>query len=455
MKKLLLTLALFFVANCFEVPPELSSVCPKGCKRYYRCDPVEQKCVYKGFFPVYPLEIVEIICLSISSALATACGIGGGTVYSSFILGVQEFEPNEAFPISNCLILTCGLVTFFACVIDKNKHPKNKFVDYDIAIIFGPAMILGSKFGTIFNKIFSSLFLTVAVIIVLLYSITSTYKNYVKRKAKEEKERLEEMELGNTYKDLTNPLLGRKENPLTEEQKELLGEDNKAVRYDRILFILMLEVVVIVDQFLEGNAKLPSFIGIRRCSSIYWTIFISHAVISILFLYLAYSVVQQHITKKTQLNPNYKDLKMKNLSDHLVKVVFVAILAGIISSMVGIGGGMITNPMFATLGLDPKESSSTSNFLIITTAIASTFLFSFAGQLNYSFTFWMLIPCTICAFIGSFFILEYINRTKRSSILLGIMVYFLIASLFILLFKGYFDLQDQSVMNLFTINSFC
>ena len=45
--------------------------------------------------------------MMISSALATACGIGGGTVYSSIMLGVQEFEPSEAFPISNCLILIC------------------------------------------------------------------------------------------------------------------------------------------------------------------------------------------------------------------------------------------------------------------------------------------------------------------------------------------------------------
>lgn len=129
----------------------------------------------------------EVLLLCISSALATACGIGGGTVYSAMLLGVQEFEPLEAFPISNCLILSCGLVTYLACVLDKFKNPKNKFVDYDMAIIFGPSMLLGAKFGTIFNKIFSSFFLTIAVLIVLCYSINSTYKNVQKSKEREAK----------------------------------------------------------------------------------------------------------------------------------------------------------------------------------------------------------------------------------------------------------------------------
>ena len=66
----------------------------------------------------------------ISSSLATSCGIGGGTVYSSMILGVEELEPSQAFPISNFLILFCGLVTFVSFTMDKFAHPKNKFINY-------------------------------------------------------------------------------------------------------------------------------------------------------------------------------------------------------------------------------------------------------------------------------------------------------------------------------------
>ena len=334
-----------------------------------------------------------------------------------------------------------------------------------MAIIFGPSMLLGAKFGTIFNKLFSSLFLTVAVQLVLIYSIVSTYKNVNKAKLKEaqyEKEQqLGELSINSTEplipkdKKFHNPMGSDKILALTPAEKAVLKEDENPLRMDRILFIIGLEIIVIVDQFLEGNARLPSFIGIVRCSLSYWGIFVSYILISLLFLQIAYSMVKSHMEKRKQIDPLFKDDRMNNVSDHIIKVILVGILAGIISSMVGIGGGMITNPMFASLGLDPKESSSTSNFLIITTATASTFLFSFAGQLNYKFALWMLIPCSVSAFIGSFFILAYINKTKKSSILLIIMLYFLIASMLIIMVKGYYDFTSQPIMNLFTINNYC
>lgn len=421
--------------------------------------------------------------MCISSALATACGIGGGTVYSALLLGVQEFEPLEAFPVSNVLILSCGLVTFFACVLDKYKNPKNKFVHYDIAVLVGPSMLLGAKFGTIFNKIFSSMFLTIAVLVVLCYSIRSTYRNVQKAKAREAK-----LAMGidpiQTAKNVTTPtpqepLINKIEmvevvtttngdhlfnnnsttsntnGILSEEDLAIINEDDNPLRMERIKFIAILEVIVVIDQLIEGNAKLPSFIGVTRCSFFYWIIFLSYIGVSLYMIKIAIEEVQTHLHKRKMLDPSFKSDVMDNVSKNIIYVVCIAVIAGIVSSMVGIGGGMITNPMFASLGLDPKESSSTSNFLIITTAIASTFLFSFAGQLNFSFAFWVAVPCTIAAFIGSFMILQYINRTKKNSILLVIMLYFLIASMIIIVFKAIGGLSSQSFGDIFTLNSFC
>ena len=202
-KTLLILLIFIIQLNCFEVPPNLRNVCPNGCKRYYYCDEIQRKCVFKGFFPVYPFELLEIVILMISSSLATSCGIGGGAVYSSMIIGVEEMEPNEAMPISNFLILLCGLSTFISFTLDKYKHPKNIFVDYDIAIIFGPSMLIGAKFGTILNKILSSLLLLILLLIVVCYTLKKTYKNIIKQKEKERKldernELLEEKANNNT-----------------------------------------------------------------------------------------------------------------------------------------------------------------------------------------------------------------------------------------------------------------
>ena len=187
LKKLSLFLLILLTIKCFEVPDKLKDICPNGCKRYFYCDEKEKKCVFKGFFPLYPLELLELFILMVSSSLATSCGIGGGTVYSSMILGVEELEPSQAFPVSNFLILFCGLVTFISFTLDKYKHPKNLFIHYDIATIFAPSMLVGAKFGTILNKILPSSLLLILLCFLICYTTRKTYYNILKAKAKEAK----------------------------------------------------------------------------------------------------------------------------------------------------------------------------------------------------------------------------------------------------------------------------
>ena len=504
-----LLLILIINSNCFDVPENLKHICPKGCKRYHYCDEKQKKCVFKGFFPIYPFELLELVILMVSSALATSCGIGGGAVYTSMILGVEEMEPNEAMPVSNFLILFCGLSTFISFTLDKYKHPKNVFVHYDMAVIFGPSMLIGAKFGTILNKILSSLLLLILLLIVISYSTRKTYKNIIKTKEKEAKmdqkkallegqansnllEAINEIketkndinienkkissiisndpEINNKqdkieFSDLANETLSKNTNYenlstkriLTDEDEKILKEDDDPLNWERINFILLMEAIVIIDQLIEGSSKVPSFFGIRKCSFFYWLCFIIYVCITIYFIKISVEKVSTHITRKKQLMPDYNSEVIENVERNISYVIIVGIIAGIVSSSIGIGGGMITNPVFAGLGMDPKQSSSTSNFLIIVTAIASCFIFITSGQLNLGYSICLGILCTIAAIIGSFFILKYINQTGKSSILLVIMEYFLVCSFLIALIKIFsYDTEGRGfIRSLFVINKFC
>ena len=419
---------------------------------------------------MYPLEVIEVLTLSISSALSNACGIGGGTIYSSFFLGIQEFEPYEAFPLSIFLVLCGSMITFVASLIDKYEHPKSKFVDYDIAIIIGPSMLLGTKIGTILNKICSSFILTTTVIIIVCYSIVITYQNMKASRSKEE-QLIQEIQIEEIMKQTNEPLLSKREvqrykadmldsnnRALTAKERAILYEDELPIRYERVSFIIILEIIVIVDQLLEGNTNLSSLIGVIRCSILYWIIFGLFFVILILSIKFAYSIVKSHLEERKRIDSNYKDDKLVKISQHIIKIVILGILAGVVSSMVGIGGGMLIISLLSILGLEPREVSSTSNFLVITSTISTTLLFSFAGQLEYSYALWMAIPCSAAALVGSFLVLKHINKTKRSSFLIEIMLYLMIASLCILLYRGYYLIRESSlntISDVFKLNSYC
>jgi hypothetical protein len=69
----------------------------------------------------------------------------------------------------------------------------------------------------------------------------------------------------------------------------------------------------------------------------------------------------------------------------------------------------------------------------------------------------MGLPCCIGAFIGSRFINEYVNRTKRSAFLLFILLYLLILSGVILIAKTSYGVfvDFQNDRNIFEIKNYC
>ena len=477
----------------------MKDICPEDCKSYFYCDEKEKKCKFKGFFPLYPLELIELFVLMISSSLATSCGIGGGIVYSSMILGVEELEPSRAFPISNFLILLCGFVTFISFALDKYQHPKSLFIHYDVATIFAPSMLVGAKFGTILNKILPSTLLLILLCCLVCFTTRKTYYNILKAKAREAQLNQKERFLDNNSKDNENK--GKKEenhissnnnNKMTnsiiaqplidnedkiefsrlssfeenisykselndDEKQKILNEEDYPLNWERINYILFLELVVIIDQLIEGSSRVPSFLGIKRCSFFYWLTFIIFVIICLYFVKVSINKVYVHIQTKKKVLPKFKSEIIDKIEKNTVFVVSIAIIAGIVSSSLGLGGGMITNPLFASLGMEPKQSSTTSNFLIIVTAIASSFIFILSGQLEIGYSICLGIFCTGAALIGSFYILKYINRTGKSSILLVIMEYFLVISFFITIYKLFTsDLKGYTfIESLFVVNKFC
>ena len=523
---LLLIIAFSFIYN-FEVPNELKDVCPNGCKKYYYCDKKLKKCQFKGFFPIYPLELFQLVILLISSSLSTSCGIGGGTIYSSVLLGVEEFDPNEAFPVSNFLILLCGIVTYISFSIDKYNHPNTKFVNYDMAMVFGTSMLVGTKFGAILNKILPNILLLIFLNILLCFTCYKTYKNIQKVKAKEaradlmkekddkinnllielnsnnnnnsnnninynkNKENKENKELNNnihmnnsleqntledyedTHQDivnlsliLNNSFLSIARNSInrnslikseTNEEEQILNEENNPLNWSCINFLLLMEGLVVVDQLFEGSEKVPSLFGFNKCSNGFWFVFIIYIIIALYFIYYAIQKVKEKSEKKKRLLHGFKTEISDNLEKYPIKVSLIGIFAGIVSCSCGIGGGTITNPVFIGMGMDPKESSSTSNFLIIVSCLASSFIFILAGQLKIGYGLILGGLCLSASFVGNYYILSYINKTGKTSVLLVIMEYFLLFSWLVALYKLFtVDTQGMGVIKaLFITKDYC
>ncbi len=69
--------------------------------------------------------------------------------------------------------------------------------------------------------------------------------------------------------------------------------------------------------------------------------------------------------------------------ESIIFLFFIGISAGIIGALIGIGGGVITTPALALLGLPPYIISSSSLIGVVSTSISSTIIFSKKKLIDY------------------------------------------------------------------------
>lgn len=101
------------------------------------------------------------------------------------LIFIENLSPSEAYPISTFIIAVCSLATFYMGSKDKEANPSVSFVDYDLALVFCPSLLLGTKIGTILNKTFSAIFLTLFLAGFVLNNIRKTYYKAEELKKKE------------------------------------------------------------------------------------------------------------------------------------------------------------------------------------------------------------------------------------------------------------------------------
>jgi uncharacterized membrane protein YfcA len=113
------------------------------------------------------MEIVGLITLSILMMLCTVAGIGGGGITIPILQVFFVFAFKEATAISGISILICSIARYIYNF--KQMHPEKKSVaiDYGLAIIMLPTVMMGSFIGVIMNAAMPDLILQICLTLLL------------------------------------------------------------------------------------------------------------------------------------------------------------------------------------------------------------------------------------------------------------------------------------------------
>jgi uncharacterized membrane protein YfcA len=403
----------------------------------WRC--FDDVCEHKELFPLNYSDLFLMLLIFGTTMLSTLSGVGGGAIDVLILMLVGGFPLEAAVPLALCDVFGACIVKFGYFV--KRRNPLNNFrylPNYKIVLLFVPLYGTFAYIGYLLNS-YSPYFLTLLVLFVVLcvslykslVKLIVLYRNnsafYVKERAEidgiydvlVEKESIASEQKITLYMDYAQVNVSKYE-------LELYGINRRREKLFGLLFVnalcIALNLVLLIFTFLKLIDPVL-FFGIQLLFTV-----------CVVFFVVCYIYVDNGVGNGSMDTIVWSWF-------NILKLIIASSVTGIVSSYVGIGGGMIMNPILVSMKVSPHvvlATYSVSAFYSVTIAI---FQYIILGNISlfYSFLFFF---CGICGALCGVFLLHFMNSQKAIIWCMIILFLLSIIMVFVSFFLELQDLQD-------------
>lgn len=117
-------------------------------------------------------------------------------------------------------------------------------------------------------------------------------------------------------------------------------------------------------------------------------------------------------------------------------LVVLGFMGGLLAGALGLGGGVIFNPVLLTMGLPPQVSGACSLYMVFFSKIASCLVYILNGQMNILYALWVGLWASIGGVIGSLALIMYVKYGGRQSTIVFILVFEFVISVSLIPYFG-------------------
>ena len=151
-------------------------------------------------------------------------------------------------------------------------------------------------------------------------------------------------------------ILGENEQTDRELQKliKIVKAEESHWQWEKWLINTILIVVLILMNLSLPTKTRESPIGITKCSPLYWTMQVGFILFCGLLLFVAVKILKGEQDLKIKYgNINIVDSDILFTRKNLTILIWLGFMGGMIAGALGLGGGVIFNPVLLSLGLPP------------------------------------------------------------------------------------------------------
>ncbi|KAK9281873.1 hypothetical protein L1049_004780 [Liquidambar formosana] len=384
---------------------------------------------YHHVWPAMKFEweiVVGTIIGFLGAAFGSVGGVGGGGIFVPMLNLIIGFDAKSSTALSKCMIVGAAGSTVYYNL--KMNHPTLDLpiIDYDLALLFQPMLMLGISIGVVFNVIFADWMLSVLLIILFLGNVLST-KAFIKGVETWKKETL----MKKVAQNFTNSVgAGGEEvnfKPPPEDASNNAHMETKESRKAEVSILANVywkELGILVAVWVAILALQIAKNYTATCSAAYWVLNASQIPVAVGVS--SYEAVSLHkgcrvIASKGQAGTNWRVLK-------LVLYCGCGIVAGMVGGLLGLGGGFIMGPLFIEMGIPPQVASATSTFVMAFSSSMSVVEYYLLKRFPVPYALYLFAVATIAAFVGQHVVTRLINRLGRASLIIFILAFTIFVS---------------------------
>ncbi|XP_042441127.1 sulfite exporter TauE/SafE family protein 3-like [Zingiber officinale] len=355
------------------------------------------------------------------SALGSVGGVGGGGIFVPMLTLILGFDLKTSAAISKCMIMGAAGATVYYNLRFQHPTLDMPIVDYDLALLFQPMLLLGISIGIAFNVIFAEWMITTILIILFLGTSTKAFLKGIETWKKESvllKEADKYMGSSNNLRDVPEleyqPLPGV---PVVNEKPETSSNGGvscdvprgKDTYLNEVLLLLIVWIGFLIIHIIKDNTKI--------CSAEYWILTMLQVPIAAsLTLHEAICLYRR---KRTIASTGKQDMNWR--CHHLAFYCFCGIIAGIVGGLLGLGGGFILGPLFIEMGVPPQVASATSNFIMMFSASMSVIQYYLLHRFPVPYSAYLFCVATLAAVAGQHLVRKVVILIGRASLIIFIL----------------------------------
>ncbi len=195
-------------------------------------------------------------------------------------------------------------------------------------------------------------------------------------------------------------------------------------------------------------------IDVPKCGAVEWSFKALLVIICILCTFFAGRHVLAEERLKERLGYKFDVEDVRWTIGNFFYLGFASLFCGALAAALGIGGGVLYNPLLLLLGVNPQVAASSCMYILFYNTLSTVIQLIIVERLPIVWSLWLAIFVIFFSMIGIFVINREVKRSGRQSMIVLILGFFVLVSALVTPLFSFLTMTGKAY-NLWEFGSVC